>query len=141
LKVVNEKLLHSLISLILLLPLFLFLGLGSWGTLTYDGNKQFDMIDDAIDYQKYIIQVADDNDADYVSVEISKSSPPTVSYRIVLKPSERNKAMLFPEGKRLDVGTQHMGVEGFWIGFITVSLFALFLMSVMWWCIWTEEDA
>jgi len=135
-----KRLLLSLIPLILLVPLSVYPALGSWGTLTYNGSKHFDTIDAAIEYQKYIVGIADDSDADYVSVEISKSSPPVVSYRITLKPSEYNRTRLLPERKRLNVGTQHMGITGFWVGFIIVSLFALFLMSIIWWCIWTEED-
>jgi hypothetical protein len=134
-----EKIGISLLGLILIAPVLLAMGMGTWGTLTYDGIEKFTTVDEAMNFQKYIIQIADEKNA-YVEVEISKHSPPVVSYRITLKPSVGNEAGLIPEGKRLDIGVQHFDIVGIWITIITAIILALGGMVVLWWAIWSKEE-
>lgn len=139
-KDLGQRIIVSIMSLIFPAIIILFLPSIASASLVFYDSKQFNTIDEAVQWQKDILVIASKYQIDSIKTGISIQSPPTVSYSVKLKPLTSG-LMLYPEKREFNgQQTPDSAFQGYWIGIIVDGGFALLVMGALLYAAWTDEE-
>jgi hypothetical protein len=110
----------------LIVGFFVIFSLINYDSRVYNGSKQFNSFEEATVYQLSVLQTAKEYKVAHAEVTISVSSPPIVSYRIIM-PSKYGYWALLPEDSYFPLGQQEAPPYAVWwmYGFVCLPFFIM----------------
>lgn len=131
--------LREVFSFVIVIGTLMFIGAYQTGleeaTRTYRGEKSFDTIEEALVFQRDVVETATAIEAEIKESDLTKQSPPTISFVIVAPAVESSwlgsTPVQFPYGERVEEQ-----VKGRIIAYI---IFAGILTTVALLLIWTKK--